>query len=73
MSNFITSKYNNYIRSEGDSYRLARKIQSYWHNLGFTNVKVWVEPFYTTSEEYAEEHEAAPFYSIRSNIKFASA
>ena len=69
---FITSKANNYIRSKEDSYRLARKIEAYWHNLGFHEVKVRVEPFYLTSEETRGSDEQ-PFYSIRSNITFAVA
>ena len=62
--NFVTSKHNDYIKDEAASYRLARKIQAYWHNLGFDHIKVWVETFHLADAEY---------FAIRSNITFAKA
>jgi hypothetical protein len=38
--------------------RLARRIQGYWHGLGYNEVKVWIEP----------EGRA---YGVRSNLRAA--
>lgn len=41
---------------------LAKKVQNYWHRLGYTKVRAWVETENTPSGN--------KFYSVRSNIKF---
>lgn len=64
MRNNVTRLTPDYVSSFVDSKILAGRIQAYWHNKGYTQVKVWVETELTNIEERKES------YSIRSNIKF---
>lgn len=49
----------------GDYYYaniLAKRIQTYWHRMGYVKVKTWVETDITYSGN--------KLYSVRSNIKY---
>lgn len=52
-----------YVRSYTDSKILASRIQSFWHNKGYSLVRVWVE------EEIGLTNDVKS-YSVRSNIAF---
>lgn len=41
---------------------LVKRIQDYWHNLGYTQVKVWIETVTTYSGN--------KLYCVRSNIRY---
>lgn len=52
-----------YLTDSGHAETLRRRVENYYHNSGFKDVKVWVET------ERKVEH-GAKFHYIRSNIKF---
>lgn len=61
-----------YLSDYRASRGLARKIEKYWHDLGYTNVHVWSEKFYMSDNpELSKRAGARPIYAVRSNITFA--
>ena len=52
-----------YLTDSGHAETLRRRLENYYHNEGYTDVKVWIE-----SEKKSEEGQR--FYYLRSNIKF---
>jgi hypothetical protein len=46
---------------------IARSIEQHWRQLGFDQVRAWVEPF----DEFSREKN--PVFVVRSNLKLASA
>lgn len=63
VTTFQTRNAPDYLTSYIDSKILASRIQGYWHNKGYTKVRVWVE-----SEQ--DLNSDRKFHNIRSNIAF---
>lgn len=59
----VERMHPDYYKSYTESKILANKIQSYWHNKGYTQTRVWVE------EELSLTNDSKS-YNIRSNIGF---